>query len=61
MKKTLRAAALLALAMLANAPAAFAQAQPALPPFMAYPSLWHIKTDQGEVYMLGAVHVLPAN
>ncbi|HEX4178408.1 MAG TPA: TraB/GumN family protein [Rhizomicrobium sp.] len=61
MKKTLRSAALFALALLAGVSAAFAQAQPALPPFMAYPSLWHIKTDQGEVYMLGAVHVLPAN
>ena len=38
------------------------QVQPALPPaIMAYPSLWHIKTDKGEVYLLGAVHVLPAN
>ena len=50
------------LALLAALPvAAFAQAQPSLPPFMAYPSLWHIKTAQGEVYMLGAVHVLPAD
>ena len=49
-------------ALLVAAPiAAFAQAQPSLPGFMAYPSLWHIKTDQGEVYMLGAVHVLPAD
>src|SRR6201996_9010094 len=61
MKKALRSAALLAFALLAGASAAFAQAQPALPPFMAYPSLWHIKADQGEVYMLGAVYVLPAN
>ena len=36
------------LALLAAFPvAAFAQAQPSLPGFMAYPSLWHIKTDQG--------------
>jgi len=61
MKKALRSAALLAFVLLAGASAAFAQAQPALPPFMAYPSLWHIKADQGEVYMLGAVYVLPAN
>jgi uncharacterized protein len=48
------------LALLAALPlAAFAQASP--PPFMAHPSLWHIKSSQGEVYMLGAVHVLPAD
>ena len=42
--------------------AAQTQVQPALPPaIMAFPSLWHIKTDKGEVYMLGAVHVLPSN
>jgi uncharacterized protein YbaP (TraB family) len=38
------------------------QVQPALPPgIMAFPSLWHVKTDQGEVYLLGSVHVLPPN
>ena len=37
-----------------------AQVQPSLPVFMAYPSLWHIKSGQAEVYMLGAVHVLPS-
>jgi len=36
------------------------QVQPALPPgIMAYPSLWHIQGEQGEVYLLGSVHVLP--
>ena len=36
------------------------QQQPALPPgIMAFPSLWHIKGEQGEVYILGSVHVLP--
>src|SRR5258706_11509659 len=25
----------------------------------ASPSLWHIKGEQGEVYLLGSVHVLP--
>jgi uncharacterized protein YbaP (TraB family) len=36
--------------------------QPALPPpYMASPSLWHIKSDQSEAYLLGAVHVLPPN
>ena len=28
---------------------------------MAFPSLWHVKSAQGEVYLLGAVHVLPSN
>jgi uncharacterized protein len=50
---------LFALLLLAGASdTVLAQAQP---PFMANPSLWHIRSDQGEVYMLGAVHVLPAN
>ena len=50
----------LLLALPAAAPAQ--TVQPALPPpYMAYPSLWHIKSDQGEVYLLGAVHVLPSN
>ena len=45
---------------------ALPQAQPALTPFQAFPSLWHVKGDQikgdkGEVYLLGAVHVLPPN
>jgi uncharacterized protein len=44
---------------------AFAQAQPALASFQAFPSLWHVKGDpgkgdQGEIYLLGSVHVLPA-
>ncbi len=42
------------------------QAQPALAGFQAFPSLWHIKGDPlkgdlGEIYLLGAVHVLPPN
>ena len=59
--------ALLVLALALGAPvAALAQAQPDLPPaIMASPSLWHIKSGQksgqGEVYLLGAVHVLPSN
>jgi uncharacterized protein YbaP (TraB family) len=45
---------------------AFAQAQPALAAFQAFPSLWHVKGDhmkgdEGEVYLLGSVHVLPPN
>ena len=39
--------------------------QPAIAPGIAsvraYPSLWHVKGEQGEVYLLGAVHVLPPN
>jgi uncharacterized protein len=27
----------------------------------AHPSLWHVKGAQGEVYLLGSVHVLPPN
>ena len=51
---------LFALLLLAGASdTVLAQAQPS--PFVANPSLWHIRSDQGEVYMLGAVHVLPAN
>ncbi|HET7083490.1 MAG TPA: TraB/GumN family protein [Rhizomicrobium sp.] len=45
---------------------AFSQAQlkPALAALQPHPSLWHIKGDpkkgdQGEVYVLGSVHVLP--
>ena len=46
---------------------AFAQAQlkPALAALGPHPSLWHVKgdpkkRDQGEVYLLGSVHVLPS-
>jgi hypothetical protein len=35
--------------------------QPALTAFHVYPSLWHIKGEAGNVYMIGAVHVLPPN
>jgi uncharacterized protein YbaP (TraB family) len=40
---------------------AFAQPsiQPALPRHTATPSLWHVKAEQGEVYLFGSVHVLP--
>lgn len=58
--KKIVGAALLLLTLLLYAPAA-AQAQPASPPYMASPSLWHIKSGPSEVYLLGAVHVLPAN
>jgi len=37
-------------------------ATPALPrPAAPSPSLWYIKADVGEVYLLGSVHVLPPN
>jgi uncharacterized protein YbaP (TraB family) len=39
--------------------AAQTSVQPAIASVRAYPSLWHIKGEQGEVYLLGAVHVLP--
>jgi uncharacterized protein YbaP (TraB family) len=41
--------------------AAQVQVQPAIASVRAYPSLWHVKGEQGEVYLLGAVHVLPPN
>jgi uncharacterized protein YbaP (TraB family) len=57
MKKTIKAL-LLALGLLAGA--AIAQAQTgASSGRAASPSLWHIKGEQGQVYLLGSVHVLP--
>jgi uncharacterized protein YbaP (TraB family) len=51
---------LLVMGLLAAAPAFAQQVQPALPPgIMAFPSLWHVKGEQGQVYLLGSVHVLP--
>jgi uncharacterized protein YbaP (TraB family) len=36
--------------------------RPSLPPgVMAHPALWHIQGEAGQVYLLGAVHVLPPN
>ena len=36
------------------------QQKSSLPPgILAFPSLWHVKGEQGEVYLLGSVHVLP--
>jgi uncharacterized protein YbaP (TraB family) len=36
--------------------------RPALPSgIMAHPALWHIQGEAGQVYLLGAVHVLPPN
>lgn len=56
---------LLALGLLAPAGLFHARAQqlqPSLPPArIASPSLWHVQGPQGEVYLLGSVHVLPPN
>jgi uncharacterized protein YbaP (TraB family) len=65
MKKAVRAVWLIVLGLLCATPA-YAQAQPAPAEFQAFPSLWHVKGDPkkgdlGEVYLLGAVHVLPPN
>jgi uncharacterized protein YbaP (TraB family) len=46
--------------LLFTAPAFAQQVQPLPSPgIMAAPSLWHIKGDVGEIYLLGSVHVLP--
>jgi len=37
------------------------QLQPSLNQPQAFPSLWHIQGEQGEVYLLGSIHVLPPN
>ena len=51
---------LLGFLLLAPSAALTQQIKPALPPgIMAYPSLWHIQGEKGEVYLLGSVHVLP--
>jgi uncharacterized protein YbaP (TraB family) len=65
MKKAVRAVWLIVLGLLCATPA-YAQAQPAPAEFQAFPSLWYVKGDPkkgdlGEVYLLGAVHVLPPN
>ncbi|HWM60884.1 MAG TPA: TraB/GumN family protein [Rhizomicrobium sp.] len=58
-----RLLALLFTVFLSAPAAAQISVQPAIAPGIgsvrAYPSLWHIKGEQGEVYLLGAVHVLP--
>src|SRR4051794_36842728 len=61
---SLRRLFVLLLTALLLAPA-LVSAQPslqyALPGNSATPSLWHIKGEQGEVYLFGSVHVLPPN
>jgi uncharacterized protein YbaP (TraB family) len=37
-----------------------AQPKPALAALQPHPSLWHIKGEAGEIYLLGSVHVLPS-
>jgi uncharacterized protein YbaP (TraB family) len=46
---------------LAAPAAAQVQVQPSIASFQVYPSLWHVKGEAGDVYLLGAVHVLPPN
>jgi uncharacterized protein YbaP (TraB family) len=38
-----------------------AQLKPAIAALRPSPALWHLKGEQGEVYLLGSVHVLPPN
>jgi len=55
-------ALLLFLGLLAPGPLhAQPQIQPSLSQRQAFPSLWHIQGEQGEVYLLGSIHVLPPN
>ena len=37
-----------------------AQLKPALAALQPHPSLWHVKGEAGEIYLLGSVHVLPS-
>jgi uncharacterized protein YbaP (TraB family) len=61
MKKILLLALMLSLGLLVL-PASAQTVQPALPSgTIAHPSLWHVQGEAGEVYLLGAVHVLPPN
>jgi len=56
----LRAIFTLLFSLLLVSPAlAQAQLKPWIAALQANPSLWHIKGEQGEVYLLGSVHVLP--
>jgi hypothetical protein len=58
--KKLANTVLLLLGLLLGPTLAQPSIQPALPAGQtATPSLWHIKGAQGEVYLLGSVHVLP--
>jgi uncharacterized protein len=60
MRNKITAMLLLVLGLLGGTSAAAqVQVQPALTPFQAFPSLWHVKGEQGDIYLLGAVHVLP--
>jgi uncharacterized protein len=52
---------LLLLGLAGGSSAALAQAKPATAELQAAPTLWHIQGEQGEVYLLGSVHVLPPN
>jgi uncharacterized protein len=48
-------------ALSATPATALAPDQPTSAEINAHPSLWQIKGEKGEVYLLGAVHVLPAS
>jgi len=52
-------AVMLFLGLLAGASPLLAQAK--AKQIQAAPSLWHIQGEQGEIYLLGSVHVLPPN
>jgi uncharacterized protein YbaP (TraB family) len=56
-----RLLAFLSVLLLAAPTAAQTSVQPSIASFRVYPSLWHIKGEAGDVYLLGAVHVLPPN
>jgi uncharacterized protein len=60
MKNAIKAVLPLVALLLLGVPSP-SSAQPSLAAFHATPSLWHVKAAQGEVYLLGSVHVLPPN
>jgi len=57
--KKLYGTLLLFLVLLAGSVPAFAQTKPWIAALQASPTLWHIQGEQGEVYLLGSIHVLP--
>ena len=54
-------AGLLLLGLAGASSPAIAQTKPAEAALQVAPTLWHIQGQQGEVYLLGSVHVLPPN
>ena len=57
--KKLYGTLLLFLVLLAGSVPAFSQTKPWIAALQASPTLWHIQGEQGEVYLLGSIHVLP--